>query len=79
MVIYEMLIRDFTEEHTFSSVLEKLDYLEDLRINVLELMPVNEFDRNSGWGYNPSFYFAPDKYYGPKKVRRGRIGTTGVS
>jgi 1,4-alpha-glucan branching enzyme len=28
-------------------------------------MPVNEFDGNSSWGYNPSFYFAPDKYYGP--------------
>jgi hypothetical protein len=66
MVIYELLIRDFTEEHTYKAVLEKLDYLEDLNINVLELMPVNEFEGNSSWGYNPSFYFAPDKYYGPK-------------
>ena len=65
-VIYEMLIRDFTEQHTYAAVIEKLDYLEDLRINVLELMPVNEFEGNSSWGYNPSFYFAPDKYYGPK-------------
>jgi 1,4-alpha-glucan branching enzyme len=66
MVIYEMLIRDFTEQHTFRSVTEKLDYLEDLHINVLELMPVNEFAGNTSWGYNPTFYFAPDKYYGPK-------------
>ena len=66
LVIYELLVRDFTEEHTFKAVLEKLDYLEDLRINVLELMPVNEFEGNSTWGYNPAFYFAPDKYYGPK-------------
>jgi glycosidase len=29
-------------------------------------MPVNEFEGNLSWGYNPSFYFAPDKYYGPK-------------
>ncbi len=28
-------------------------------------MPVNEFEGNSSWGYNPSFYFASDKYYGP--------------
>ena len=28
-------------------------------------MPVNEFEGNSSWGYNPSFYFATDKYYGP--------------
>lgn len=66
MVIYEMLIRDFTKEHTYASIIEKLDYLEDLNVNVLELMPVNEFDGNSSWGYNPTFYFAPDKYYGPK-------------
>jgi len=28
-------------------------------------MPINEFDGNNSWGYNPNFYFAPDKYYGP--------------
>jgi 1,4-alpha-glucan branching enzyme len=66
IVIYELLIRDFTEEHTYKAVRENLDYLEDLNINVLELMPVNEFEGNSSWGYNPSFYFAPDKYYGSK-------------
>ncbi|WP_347839183.1 alpha-amylase family glycosyl hydrolase [uncultured Draconibacterium sp.] len=66
LIIYELLIRDFTSEHTYASVIEQLDYLEDLNINVLELMPVNEFDANSSWGYNPTFYFAPDKYYGPK-------------
>lgn len=66
LVIYELLVRDFTTEHSFKAVREKLDYLEDLNINVLELMPVNEFEGNSSWGYNPSFYFAPDKYYGPK-------------
>lgn len=65
LIIYELLIRDFTDEHTFEAVREKLDYLQDLNINVLELMPVNEFEGNSSWGYNPAFYFAPDKYYGP--------------
>lgn len=66
LVIYELLVRDFTAEHSYKAVREKLDYLQDLNINVLELMPVNEFEGNSSWGYNPSFYFAPDKYYGPK-------------
>jgi 1,4-alpha-glucan branching enzyme len=66
LVIYEMLVRDFDENHSYQSVIDRLDYLEDLNINVLELMPVNEFEGNSSWGYNPSFYFAPDKYYGPK-------------
>jgi hypothetical protein len=40
MVIYEMLIRDFTHEHTYESILSRLDYLQDLRVNVLELMPL---------------------------------------
>jgi len=66
LVIYEMLMRDFTDEHTYQAVIDRLDYLSDLHINVLELMPVNEFEGNNSWGYNPSFYFAPDKYYGPK-------------
>ncbi len=65
MVIYELLIRDFTEEHTYKAVRENLDYLENLNVNVLELLPVNEFEANSSWGYNPSFFFAADKYYGP--------------
>lgn len=66
MVIYELLIRDFTTEHSFASTLAKLDYLQSLGINTIELLPINEFEGNSSWGYNPSFYFAVDKYYGTK-------------
>ena len=66
LVIYEMLIRDFTTQHTYQSLIDTLGYLEHLGVNAIELMPVNEFEGNSSWGYNPSFYFAPDKYYGPK-------------
>ena len=65
MVIYELLIRDFTALHTYQSLIDTLSYLIDLGINVIELMPVNEFEGNLSWGYNPSYYFAPDKYYGP--------------
>jgi len=68
MIIYELLIRDFTQEHTFNSTMQKLDYLQKLGVNVIELMPVNEFEGNDSWGYNPSFYFAVDKYYGPKNT-----------
>lgn len=64
--IYELLIRDFTEERTFKAVQNKLDYLKRLGINTIELMPFNEFEGNSSWGYNPNFYFAPDKAYGTK-------------
>ncbi len=68
MVVYELLIRDFTKEHTYNSLIDTLGYLERLGVNVIELMPVNEFEGNESWGYNPSFYFAPDKYYGPKNT-----------
>ncbi len=64
-IIYEALVRDFDAKHTFGGVASHLDYLKDLKVNVLELMPINEFEGNSSWGYNPSFYFASDKYYGP--------------
>ncbi len=64
--IYEILVRDFVATHNYQGLRDTLDYLKKLGINAIELMPVNEFEGNSSWGYNPSFYFAPDKYYGPK-------------
>lgn len=64
LVIYELLIRDFVESHDIKDVAEKLDYLQTLGVNAIELMPFSEFEGNSSWGYNPSFYFAVDKYYG---------------
>ena len=66
LVIYELLVRDFSEERTFQFILDTLDYLSSLNITALELMPINEFNGNDSWGYNPSFYFAVDKAYGPK-------------
>lgn len=65
LIIYELLIRDFIAKHDFKTLIDTLDYLEKLGINAIELMPVTEFEGNSSWGYNPSFYFASDKYYGP--------------
>jgi glycosidase len=64
LVIYELLVRDFDDLHSFDAVKARLDYLEDLGINAIEFMPVSEFDGNSSWGYNPSFHMALDKYYG---------------
>ncbi|SHF54642.1 Por secretion system C-terminal sorting domain-containing protein [Bacteroides luti] len=66
LIVYEMLVRDFTSEHTFKAAQEKVSYIKSLGVNAVELMPINEFDGNSSWGYNPSFYFAVDKYYGTK-------------
>ncbi|WP_306640099.1 alpha-amylase family glycosyl hydrolase [Sanyastnella coralliicola] len=64
LVIYELLIRDWDDGQNYQDVLDRLDYLENLGITAVELMPVQEFDGNLSWGYNPGSYFAPDKYYG---------------
>lgn len=71
LIIYEMLLRDFTGTEgkaegngTVKGALEKLPYLKTLGINAIELLPINEFNGNISWGYNPNFYFAPDKAYG---------------
>ena len=65
LVIYELLVRDFLKAHDWKTLTDTLGYLAALGINAIELMPVNEFEGNESWGYNPSFYFATDKYYGP--------------
>ena len=68
LVIYELLIRDFTSSSDLNGIMSKLDYLEELGINAIELMPAQEFDGNDSWGYNPCYYFAMDKAYGTKDM-----------
>ena len=58
-MIYELLIRDFTAQHSYQSLIDSFQYFKNLGINAIELMPVNEFTGNESWGYNPTFYFAP--------------------
>ena len=71
LIIYELLLRDFHQEKSYQSVIDQLDYLEELGINAIELMPINEFDGNDSWGYNPSFHMALDKEYGsPVKFKK---------
>jgi 1,4-alpha-glucan branching enzyme len=69
LVIYELLIRDFfgEDERSYQNLIDTISYFKRLGINAIELMPVMEFGGNEGWGYNPIFMFAPDKYYGPKE------------
>ncbi|GAA4320354.1 hypothetical protein GCM10023115_47290 [Pontixanthobacter gangjinensis] len=73
LVIYELLLRDFDEDHSYKALIDRLDYLENLGINAIELMPVNEFDGNESWGYNPSFHMATDKYYGSPEMLKKLI------
>jgi 1,4-alpha-glucan branching enzyme len=66
LVIYELLVRDFAAKANYQTLIDTIGYFKSLGINAIELMPINEFEANSSWGYNPSFYFAPDKAYGTK-------------
>ncbi len=66
LVIYELLIRDFVSRHDYSTLIDTINYLKSLGVNAIELMPIMEFENNESWGYNGTFQFAPDKYYGPK-------------
>ncbi|HEX6387250.1 MAG TPA: alpha-amylase family glycosyl hydrolase [Anaerolineae bacterium] len=69
MVIYELHVGTFAEKPDgppgdFQGVIEKLPYLRELGINVIELMPVKEFCGEFSWGYNPAHPFAVSCCYG---------------
>ncbi len=68
LIIYELLIRDFTAAENYQTLTDTINYLKTLGVNAIELMPVNEFDGNNSWGYNPNHYFALDKQYGTKNA-----------
>ncbi len=67
LTVYELLVRDFVRSSAIKDVEKRLDYLKDLGIDAIEIMPLNEFEGNISWGYNPDFYFATDKYYGTEQ------------
>lgn len=80
LIIYELLIRDFTGtegkalgDGTVKGVIDKLDYLKGLGVNAIELLPIMEFAGNNSWGYNTNFYMAPDKAYGTPDDYRALI------
>ena len=64
LIIYELWIYDYTPLRSIPALHERLDYLQQLGVNAIELMPVCEFDGNYNWGYSPNHYFALDKAYG---------------
>ena len=64
LVIYEMWVHDFSPKRNFKAIIDRLDYLGNLGVNAIQIMPVTEFEGNISWGYNPTHYFAVDKAYG---------------
>jgi maltooligosyltrehalose trehalohydrolase len=64
MIIYELHVGTFSNEGTFLGVINKLDYLKELGINAIELMPVSQFPGNRNWGYDGVYPFATHHDYG---------------
>ncbi|MDS3861518.1 alpha-amylase family glycosyl hydrolase [Thermosynechococcaceae cyanobacterium BACA0444] len=71
LVIYELHVADFSGGEPdryvrgkYKHVVEKLDFLADLGINAIELMPLKEYPGDYSWGYNPRYFFAAESSYG---------------
>jgi maltooligosyltrehalose trehalohydrolase len=63
-VIYELHVGTFTQSGTFLAARERLDYLAELGVTAVELMPVSDFPGQRNWGYDGVYPFACDSTYG---------------
>ncbi|KAJ3046646.1 hypothetical protein HK097_000665, partial [Rhizophlyctis rosea] len=70
-LIYELHVGTFTEEGNFDAIIDKLDYLSDLGVDAIELLPVNSFPGRWNWGYDGVGLYAPQESYGgPTALKR---------
>ncbi|HUG48169.1 MAG TPA: malto-oligosyltrehalose trehalohydrolase [Candidatus Limnocylindria bacterium] len=70
-VFYELHVGTFTSAGTFEGVAQRLPYLRELGVTHVELMPVNAFPGNRGWGYDGVDLYAPHHPYGgPEELKR---------
>jgi maltooligosyltrehalose trehalohydrolase len=70
-VLYELHVGAFSDEGTFDGLRRKLDYLVDLGVTAIELMPLSDFAGTRNWGYDGVMPFAPDAAYGsPDDLKR---------
>lgn len=80
LVIYEMHVGDFSggeddpyARGQYQHIIEKLDYLCELGVNAIELMPVKEHPGDHSWGYNPRYFFATESSYGTTEQLKNLI------
>jgi maltooligosyltrehalose trehalohydrolase len=70
-VLYELHVGAFSAEGTFDGLRRRLDYLADLGVTAVELMPLFDFAGTRNWGYDGVMPFAPDAAYGrPDDLKR---------
>ncbi len=64
LIIYELWVKDFVYNANWQALTDTLFYLKKLGVNAVEIMPFNNFEGFTSWGYNSNYFFAPDKVYG---------------
>ncbi len=64
LIIYELHTGTFTPEGTFAGIAGKLDYLKDLGVNAIKILPVAAFPGERNWGYDGVFPYAVQQSYG---------------
>ena len=69
--VYELHLGTFTPEGTLDAAIGKLDYLVDLGVRFVELLPVNAFNGTHNWGYDGVLWYAvQESYGGPEAYQR---------
>jgi len=63
-IIQETHVGTYTAKGNYKQLTEKLDYLKQIGVNVIQLMPLHEFPGHRGWGYDPIYFAAPENTYG---------------
>jgi len=63
-ILYELHLGSFSPEGTFAGAERKLDYLAELGITAIELMPLSSFPGQRNWGYDGVLPYAPAAVYG---------------
>jgi maltooligosyltrehalose trehalohydrolase len=69
-VVYELHVGTFTPAGTYAGAITRLEYLSELGVTAIELMPVADFPGRRGWGYDGVLPYAPDSAYGrPEELK----------
>jgi 1,4-alpha-glucan branching enzyme len=69
LIVYELQVEEFNS--TFDGVTDRVDYLQGLGVNCLELMPITDVPQIFDWGYGPLHFFAPEyRWGGPEGLKR---------
>jgi malto-oligosyltrehalose trehalohydrolase len=74
-VVYELHVGSFTREGTYAGVQGRLDYLKNLGVTAIELMPLADFPGKRNWGYDGVLPFAPDSRYGRPEDLKALVQT----